>query len=168
MNTEITDFAQYFNNVHARTQSVIMKIPVDNVDWTYKEGKFTLGDMVRHITLIKRNMFMNIAQFKTSTYVGCGSEYGKSFTQIVDLSERQHSESMAIIQSFDQDHFNKKCITPSGIQMTVRKWLRAMNEHEIHHRGQLYIYLAMLNIEVSPVFGMTSEELIDKAKNAII
>jgi uncharacterized damage-inducible protein DinB len=43
--------------------------------------------------------------------------------------------------------------------MAVWKWLRAMTEHEIHHRGQLYLMLSMLGVKTPPVFGMTSEEL---------
>lgn len=35
-----------------------------------------------------------------------------------------------------------------------------MMEHEIHHRGQLYTYLGILNIKTPPIFGLTSEEVI--------
>jgi uncharacterized damage-inducible protein DinB len=32
-----------------------------------------------------------------------------------------------------------------------------MPEHEIHHRGQLYTMLAMLNVPTPPIYGLTSE-----------
>ncbi len=48
--------------------------------------------------------------------------------------------------------------------MPVWKWLRAMIEHEVHHRGQLYMGLSMLNVETPPLFGLTSEELRAKAR----
>ncbi|HEX2645309.1 MAG TPA: DinB family protein, partial [Thermoanaerobaculia bacterium] len=44
----------------------------------------------------------------------------------------------------------KKCITPTGAPLTVWKWLRAMVEHEVHHRGQIYLYLAMLEVPTPP------------------
>jgi uncharacterized damage-inducible protein DinB len=34
-----------------------------------------------------------------------------------------------------------------------------MPEHEIHHRGQLYTMLAMLNVPTPPLYGMTSSEV---------
>ena len=43
--------------------------------------------------------------------------------------------------------------------MTARKWLRAMTEHEAHHRGQLYLMLAMRGVATPPIFGLTSEEV---------
>jgi uncharacterized damage-inducible protein DinB len=38
-----------------------------------------------------------------------------------------------------------------------------MVEHEVHHRGQLYLYLSMLGFETPPLYGMTSEEVIEKS-----
>jgi uncharacterized damage-inducible protein DinB len=43
--------------------------------------------------------------------------------------------------------------------MAVWKWLRAMVEHEIHHRAELYIYVNLLKIKTPPMFGLTSEEV---------
>ena len=39
------------------------------------------------------------------------------------------------------------------------EWLRAMLEHESHHRGQLYLMLTMIGVETPPLFGLTSEEV---------
>jgi uncharacterized damage-inducible protein DinB len=44
----------------------------------------------------------------------------------------------------------------------VWKWLRAMVEHEIHHRGQIYIYLSMIDVSTSPIYGLTSEEVFER------
>jgi uncharacterized damage-inducible protein DinB len=40
-----------------------------------------------------------------------------------------------------------------------------MVEHEIHHRGQIYMYLGMLGIPTPPIFGMTSEEVLEKSRD---
>jgi uncharacterized damage-inducible protein DinB len=32
-------------------------------------------------------------------------------------------------------------------------------EHEIHHRGQLYTILSVLDVPTPPIFGLTSEEV---------
>jgi uncharacterized damage-inducible protein DinB len=38
-----------------------------------------------------------------------------------------------------------------------------MVEHEIHHRGQIYLYLSMLNVATPPLYGLTSEQLRERA-----
>ena len=40
---------------------------------------------------------------------------------------------------------------------------RALVEHEIHHRGQIYLYLSMLDVKTPPIYGMTSEEVREKS-----
>jgi hypothetical protein len=34
-----------------------------------------------------------------------------------------------------------------------------MVEHEIHHRGQVYIYLSLLGVATPPLYGLTSEQV---------
>ena len=47
--------------------------------------------------------------------------------------------------------------------ITTWKWLRAMCEHEAHHRGQLYLMLNMLEVPTPPLFGLTSEEVVARS-----
>lgn len=53
----------------------------------------------------------------------------------------------------------RKCLTPAGTPITTWKWLRAMVEHEAHHRGQIYLMLGLLNVPTPPLYGLTSEEV---------
>ena len=43
--------------------------------------------------------------------------------------------------------------------MATWKWLRAMAEHEAHHRGQLYLMASLRGRSVAPLFGLTEEEV---------
>jgi len=46
-----------------------------------------------------------------------------------------------------------------GFSIPVWKWLRALAEHEVHHRGQLYLMLRMIDVSTPPLYGLTSEEV---------
>ena len=70
-----------------------------------------------------------------------------------------------IIAKIRDEDLQKKCTTPNGTPITVWKWMRAMIEHEIHHRGQIYLYLSMLNVETPPLYGLTSEEVFQKSES---
>jgi uncharacterized damage-inducible protein DinB len=61
-----------------------------------------------------------------------------------------------------------KCLTPDGAPITTWKWLRAMVEHEIHHRGQIYLYLALLGVATPPLYGLTSEQVLELARGASV
>jgi len=36
-------------------------------------------------------------------------------------------------------------------------------EHEVHHRGQIYLMLGMLGIPTPPLYGLTSEEVRERS-----
>ena len=156
-------FVTYLDKVKARTQRLFEFIPEDKIEWTYKPGKFTIGDQIRHIAAIERFMFVENLQLKPSRYKGCGIDLAEGKEATIRFYREMQKESRAIFESLSHDDMIKKCKTPKGIDITVWKWLRAMIEHEVHHRGQLYVYLGMLEIKASPIYGLTSEEVIERS-----
>ena len=159
----IEPFLDYFERIRERTLKVIRCIPPDKIDWTYKEGKFTFADMIRHLATIERYMYAETVQFKPSRYPGHGKELADGFDDVLEFMNRMHRESMEIFGRLKTEDLKKKCVTPGGTHITVWKWLRAMVEHEIHHRGQIYMYLAMLDIPTPPIYGLTSEEVRERS-----
>ncbi len=155
----IEPFLDYYERIRERTLKVIRFIPPDKIDWTYREGKFTFADLIRHLATIERYMYAETVQFRPSRYPGHGKELADGFDDVLEFMNRMHRESMEIFGRLKTDDLKKKCVAPGGTPITVWKWLRAMVEHEIHHRGQIYMYLAMLDIPTPPIYGLTSEEV---------
>ena len=155
----IQPFLQYFGNVRERTLRVARCIPPDKTDWTYAPGKFTLGDLLRHLAVAERYMWAETVQGKPSRYTTHGKELAGGLDEILALMERLHAESLEIFSRLSDQDLRRKCKTPAGGEMQIWKWLRAMTEHEIHHRGQIYLYLGMLGVPTPPIFGLTSEEV---------
>ena len=155
----IQPFLRYFQNIRERTMRVVRCIPHDTLDWSYRPGKFSLGDLMRHLAAVERYMFAENVQGKPSRYPGHGRELADGYENVIAFMERLHAESMEIFARLTDADLQKKCTTPGGGEMTVWKWLRSMVEHEVHHRGQIYLYLGMLEIPTPPLYGMTSEEV---------
>jgi len=160
---DLTLFLDYLDKIHKRTRRVSRCIPPDRLEWTYRQGKFTLGDLVRHIATIERYMFAETVVGRPSRYQGCGRELADGYDNVLRFMERLQGESLEIISRLDQSDLQRKCITPEGAPITVWKWLRAMVEHEVHHRGQIYLYLAMLDVPTPPLYGLTSEQVRERS-----
>jgi uncharacterized damage-inducible protein DinB len=152
-------FLHYFGNVRARTMRVARCIPADKIEWSYAPGKFTLGDLLRHLAVTERYMWAENAQGKPARYTTHGKELADGLENVLALMERLHAESMEIFSRLSAQDLQRKCNTPDNSPITVWKWLRLMMEHEIHHRGQIYLYLSMLGVDTPPLYGLTSEQV---------
>jgi uncharacterized damage-inducible protein DinB len=155
----IQPFLEYFGNVRQRTMRVARYIPTDKLDWTYAPEKFTLGDLLRHIAVAERFMWAETVSGRPSQYTSHGKELADGFENVLAFMERLHAESLDIFAKLNDEELNRKCKTPDGAEITKWKWLRLMVEHEIHHRGQIYLYLSMLGVPTPPLYGLTSEEV---------
>lgn len=153
------EFLKYYQNLRERTMRVAGIIPPDKINWSYREGKWTLGDILRHLAAIERYMWAENALGKPSRYTGCGRDLADGFEAVIDFMNRTHAESCAIFGAMSEADFQRKCMTPAGTPITTWKWLRALCEHEIHHRGQIYTYLGMLDVATPPLYGRTSEQV---------
>ena len=157
-------FVDYWDKVRARTRRVVDCIPAERLEWTWQPGKFTLGDLVRHLAAVERFMYAENAQGRPSRYPGHGRELADGLSEVLAFFERTHAESMEIFRRLSDDDLRKKCVTPGGASIGVGKWLRLMIEHEIHHRGQIYMALGMLGVATPPIYGLTSEEVRERSR----
>ncbi|SEW40352.1 DinB family protein [Chitinophaga arvensicola] len=160
----IPPFLEYYHKVRERTLRIIKVVPADQLDWSYKPGKFTIGDQIRHIATIERYMFAETIAGRPSAYQGCGKDLADGYDNILFFFNQLHEQSLDIFRALSDNDLQRKCTTPGQVEMRIWKWMRAMVEHEIHHRGELYIYLNLLGVKTPPMYGLTAEEV---AQNSI-
>lgn len=157
--TTVASFLDYYDKIRRRTLRVVRAIPPDKIEWAYRSGKWTLGDLVRHIAAIERWMYGETLSNRPSRYAGCGRDLADGYDAVLAYFDRMHTETVEILGGFSDASLNEKCTTPAGSPITRSKWMRALVEHEIHHRGQIYTYLGMLDVPTPPLYGLTSEEV---------
>ncbi|HEU0014309.1 MAG TPA: DinB family protein [Longimicrobium sp.] len=157
--TTIEPFLDYYGRFRERTRRVVLCIPPEHIEWTHREGAFTLGDTVRHLGAIERWMFAENVAGRASRYPGHGRELAEGFDGVIAYLDRMHEESLAIFRALTPDDLRRRVTTPGGAALPAWKWLRSMIEHEAHHRGQLYLMLGMLGVPTPPLYGLTSEEV---------
>jgi len=156
-------FVPYWRNIRKRTRRVIDCIPTERFDWAPRDGAWTFADLIRHLAGTERWMFAENAQRRLSRYPGCGREHADGAEAVIAYIDRLHEESCEIFGALSAADLTEKCETPGGIEITVWKWLRAMVEHEVHHRGQIYLMLGMLGVETPPLYGLTEEEVEERS-----
>jgi len=156
---ERDEFLHNFEQVRGRTMRVVRCIAQDQFEWTCRAGAFTLGDLARHIAATERFVFAEGACGRPNQYKGCGRDLADGQQNILTFMERLHAESMQIFRELSDEQWNAKGKSADGHPITVWKLLRAMLEHEVHHRGQIYLYLGILGVAAPSLFGLNEQQL---------
>src|SRR5262249_31418098 len=99
-------------------------------DWTYREGKFTFGDLMRHLASIERWMFAENVAGRPSIYPGHGRELGDGYDAIVDYMRGMHTEAMEIFGALSDADLDRKCVTPGGADARVSQGMPPRPETE--------------------------------------
>lgn len=155
----VESFLPYLESVRRRTRAVASCIPDDRVEWSPGAGRFTPGDLVRHIASTERWMWGENVRGRPSRYPGHGEDLAGGKEAVLAYLDLLHEEAVAIFGTLTPEQLQSKCSTVGGIEITVWKWLRLMVEHEIHHRGQLYEVLAQIGVDTPSLYGLTEPEV---------
>ena len=161
---DVASFVEYWRKVRGRTSRLLDLVPAEDLEWSYKEGKYSFGDIFRHLPGIERYMYAENVRHRPSAYPGHAIALARGHEGIRAWMERCHAESLEIFGSLTPSDLASKCVTPAGAPITVWKWLRAMVEHEAHHRGQLYMMAGMRGIPTPPLYGITEEEVAARSR----
>jgi len=156
-------FTAYWRGVRGRTIRLLPLVPDDRWEWSPGAGRWSFADQFRHLAGIERWMYAENAEGRPSRYPGHGPELAEGGAAIGRLTERWHEEACRIFEGLSTERMAARTITPAGVPITTFKWLRAMIEHEAHHRGQLYLMLGLVGVEPPQLYGLTEEEVARRA-----
>lgn len=150
-----------FDQEMASTRRVIERVPDDRPDWKPHPRSFSIAHLAQLVSWLPGW----IGQTLTSTELdlASGSGYSNESTErlLELLDENVRSSRQAIAAADDADYDvpwslkmkgNVLFTAPRGV--VVRQHI----SHLSHHRGQLTVYLRMLDIPVPSVYGPTADE----------
>lgn len=157
--TAVSSFLEYLDRVHQRTRRIVSLVRDEDLEWQAGPGRLTPGEMIRHLAGIERFMYGETVHGRPSAYPGHDRALADGLDATIAYYDRLHAESRALFAELSDARLREKCLTPAGSPITIGKWLRAMLEHEAHHRGQLYFILGLRGVSTPPIYGLTSEEV---------
>ena len=119
----------------------------------------TFGDLIRHLAVVERWMFVENVFGRPSRYTSHGRELADGRDAVLALLRDLHADSLRELSTLSDEDLDRPAMTPAGKPLATWKWLRGMIEHEAHHRGQIYLMLRLCGVATPPIYGLTSEEV---------
>jgi len=159
----MTDFVPYFKGIRERTMRLVPLIPAGKLEWRPEPGAMSFGDLLRHLAGTERWMWAENVAGRPARFPGHDASLAPGYHATLTYIERLHAESLEILEALAPDDYERPVVTPAGASLPAWKWLRAMVEHEAHHRGQLYLMLRMIGVTTPPIFGLTAEEVRERS-----
>jgi uncharacterized damage-inducible protein DinB len=160
---ELTDFVPYFKGFRKRTDRLLPLIPPDKLEWRPEGGAMSFGDLLRHIAGTERWMWAENVAGRPARFPGHDESLASGYDATCAYFTRLHQESVAIFEALTAEDYQRSVETPGAVALPAWKWLRAMLEHEAHHRGQLYLMLRMIGVATPPIFGLTAEQVRERS-----
>jgi uncharacterized damage-inducible protein DinB len=153
-----------FDHEMAVTRHLIERVPEASFDWRPHERSFSLGELATHLATLPRWGL----QILTSAFHDMASAKGQraslpTVAAVLDLFDRQVSDVRRALIERSTAELAATWALRHGREtlLTVPKdaaFRRFLLHHVIHHRGQLTVYLRLLDVPLPPIYGPSADE----------
>jgi uncharacterized damage-inducible protein DinB len=147
------------------TRKLLSRVPPDKLSWKPHAKSFSLGQLAQHLA--------TLPQLIAGSLLPGGFDLGSG----LDLSVKEPASTEAVLRTFDESVAAAKAAmaqlddAKATAPWTLRKGSTVLMElpriafvrmillnHSIHHRGQLSVYLRLLDVPLPSIYGPTADE----------
>lgn len=145
------------------TQKILNQIPEEKFDWKPHKKSMTLKGLGTHIAQLQ-GMTGNVLNCDNFVDLAEGATPEINHTKdLLNLSEECHNNTLEAIDNADEEELEKafelRYQDKVLMSMPKGKFIRKMGlSHIYHHRGQLSVYLRLLDQAVPGMYGRSADE----------
>lgn len=159
--TAFADLDQEFDT----TRRVLDRVPYDeHADWKPHEKSMSLGALARHVAGLPRMAVMTL-QTDELDLAGARppADPVESRDDLLAVWDRNVQAVRGALEGADDDALStewalrhgERTVSADPRHLVIRRWALS---HIAHHRGQLTVYLRLLDVPVPSVYGPTADE----------
>ena len=146
------------------TRKILERVPLDRKEWKPHEKSMTLGRLATHVAQTPHwiSDIIHIDDFDFSTR-SFNPITAASQEELMKIFQETLDNAFADLDKMSDEDLNKKWIVRMGEKImydtpkkvAIRGWAYS---HMIHHRGQLSVYLRLLDVPVPGMYGPSADE----------
>ena len=144
------------------TKRVLERIPADKLAWKPHPKAFSLGQLALHIASVPGSVAA-AAVPDTMEAPSFSQPEPKSRQEVLDTFSKSLESAKETLKKMDDARLTSTwSLTKNGkVLMCVPRigFIRSiLMNHNYHHRGQLSVYLRMLDVPVPSIYGPSADE----------
>jgi uncharacterized damage-inducible protein DinB len=157
-----TALLQEFDNEAKTTRRVLERVPNDKLAWKPHPKSMSLGVLALHVAGSPAAICGWAAEDETQ-FKGEPPRVPASIDEILAAHDQSVKTSVEILGSLGDEGMKKMWAGKAGgntlMAMPKAALVRSLvMNHWIHHRGQLSVYLRLLDVAVPPIYGPSADE----------
>jgi uncharacterized damage-inducible protein DinB len=145
------------------TRKMLERVPMDKADWKPHERSMSLGKLAVHVADITHwiSDIVNIDDYDFLEHRRPVSAV--STEDLLRIAEERNAQALADLEKMTDEGFGNTWVVRQGDKVyfripkhaAIRSWGFS---HQFHHRGQLSVYLRLLDVPVPGMYGPTADE----------
>lgn len=153
-----------FDQEMEATRRVLERVPDDRFDWKPHERSMTLGALAVHLAYLPGWAVETLERDEMDLDVDGGErpELSTSEEVLARFDESAGSARAAIEGASDERWFSTWTLRNEGTELFSAPKVGVLRSfvlnHIIHHRGQLTVFLRLLDVPVPQTYGPTADE----------
>ncbi len=148
-------------NEMATTRRLLERVPADRGEWKPHPKSFALGHLAQLIARMPGWVTNTLREAKLdlASYPGYSFETTETLLAEFDKNVREASEALAAATDASLAE-PWSLVRGDQIFMTMQRgpMVRGHLSHLYHHRGQLTVYLRLVDVPIPSIYGPTADE----------
>ena len=145
------------------TRRVLERIPQEHLSWRPHPKSMSLGQLALHVATVPGNVAEFVAPDVVSSPPAFVQPEAATAAELVPALAESVAKARRALGSYDDARMGAmwRLLNDGREIMAMPRvaFVRAiMLNHWYHHRGQLLVYLRLLNLSVPSVYGPTADE----------
>lgn len=143
---------RYWSGIREGLYQALDLFTDEQLSFTPAEGLWSIGQVALHIAGAEEGWFRFIVTRELDDWPEDYSlEEYPTMAAVKELLQETHGRTEAYLATIDQDEMERIIEAPWGVKFPVRWAVWHVLEHEIHHRGEMFLMLGILGKEAPDV-----------------
>jgi len=149
----------------AITRKMLERVPMDKRDWKPHEKSMSVGRLATHIaeTIHWISVILGPDRFDFAANPAPVRHVAADTAELLSILDNNLEQAILSLSAAAADDFEKDWIIMRGEQEIMRSSKKAAIRswgisHQVHHRGQLSVFLRLLDVPVPGVYGPSADE----------
>jgi uncharacterized damage-inducible protein DinB len=148
----------------AMTKKILERVPMDKKDWKPHEKSMTLGRLAAHVAEIPHwtSDIIHIDEYDFQKHYKPG-QAPSTQDELMKTFQEKLETAIADLEKMNDEDFKKMWVVKGGEKVyynlpknvAIRGWSFS---HLFHHRGQLSVYLRLLDVPIPGMYGPSADE----------